>query len=100
MPRNGATDDLSFNGLTSNHTVDAVDDSIIPGFTALARSSQRHGMRTFVQLWHGGHRWAPVSGGAPLSASNVPCPLGTVNTPFAMTQDQIDRLIANDPIRD
>ena len=79
---------------TSNHTVDAVDDSIIPGFAALAKASQRHGMATFVQLWHGGHRWAPANGGAPLSASDVPCPLGTVNTPFAMTTDQIEEVIA------
>ncbi|MGH6614593.1 FAD-dependent oxidoreductase [Sphingomonas sp.] len=77
---------------SANHTVDAIDDSVIPGFTALARSSERHGMRTFVQLWHGGHRWAPASGQAPLSASTVPCPLGLVNTPFAMTQDQIDEI--------
>ena len=79
---------------TSNHTVDAVDDSIIPGFAALAKASQRHGMATFVQLWHGGHRWAPANGGAPLSASDVPSPLGTVNTPFAMTTDQIEEIIA------
>jgi 2,4-dienoyl-CoA reductase-like NADH-dependent reductase (Old Yellow Enzyme family)/thioredoxin reductase len=77
---------------TSNHTVDAVDDTVIPGFEALARSSDRFGMRTFVQLWHGGHRWAPASGQAPLSASNVPCPLGLVNTPFAMTLDQIEEI--------
>jgi 2,4-dienoyl-CoA reductase-like NADH-dependent reductase (Old Yellow Enzyme family) len=78
---------------TSNHTVDAVDDSVIPGFAALARAGARHGMRTFVQLWHGGHRWPPANGGAPLSASDVPCPLGTVNTPFAMTHDQIEEII-------
>lgn len=77
---------------TANHTVDAVDDSVIPGFAALARSSDKFGMRTFVQLWHGGHRWAPASGQAPLSASNVPCPLGLVNTPFAMTLDQIEEI--------
>jgi 2,4-dienoyl-CoA reductase-like NADH-dependent reductase (Old Yellow Enzyme family)/thioredoxin reductase len=77
---------------TSNHTVDAMDDSIIPGFAMLARSGEKHGMRTFVQLWHGGHRWAPATGQAPISASSVPCPLGLVNTPFAMTQDQIDEI--------
>ena len=77
---------------SANHTVDAVDDSIIPGFAMLARSSQKYGMRTFVQLWHGGHRWAPASGQAPISASDVPCPLGLVNTPFAMTRDQIDEI--------
>ena len=78
---------------SANHTVDAVDDSIIPGFAALGKACARHGMRTFVQLWHGGHRWPPTSGAAPLSASNVPCPLGTVNTPFAMTSDQIEEII-------
>lgn len=78
---------------TSNHTVDAYDDTIIPGFSALAKATQRHGMRTFVQLWHGGHRWAPATGQAPISASDVPCPLGTVNTPFAMTGDQIAEVI-------
>lgn len=77
---------------TSNHTIDAVDDSIIPGFERLARSARKYGMRTFVQLWHGGHRWAPATGQAPISASDVPCPLGLVNTPFAMTQDQIDEI--------
>jgi 2,4-dienoyl-CoA reductase-like NADH-dependent reductase (Old Yellow Enzyme family)/thioredoxin reductase len=77
---------------SANHTVDAVDDSIIPGFALLAKASQKHGMRTFVQLWHGGHRWAPATGQAPLSASDVPCPLGLVNTPFAMTHDQIDEI--------
>src|ERR1700740_1083272 len=50
---------------SANHTVDAVDDSIIPGFTMLAKACAAHGMRTFVQLWHGGHRWAPASGQAP-----------------------------------
>jgi 2,4-dienoyl-CoA reductase-like NADH-dependent reductase (Old Yellow Enzyme family)/thioredoxin reductase len=79
---------------SANHTVDAIDDSIIPGFAKLAESSRRHGMRTFVQLWHGGHRWAPATGQAPISASEVPCPLGLVNTPFAMTQDQIDEITA------
>ena len=77
---------------SANHTVDAVDDSIIPGFSRLAEASHRHGMRTFVQLWHGGHRWAPATGQAPLSASDVPSPLGAVNTPFAMTKDQIDMI--------
>jgi 2,4-dienoyl-CoA reductase-like NADH-dependent reductase (Old Yellow Enzyme family) len=78
---------------SANHTVDLVDDEAIPGFAALAKASQRHGMKTFVQLWHGGHRWAPANGSAPLSPSNVPCPLGVVNTPFAMTRDQIDEII-------
>ena len=78
---------------SANHTVDLVDDSAIPGFAALAKASQRHGMATFVQLWHGGHRWAPANGKAPLSPSTVPSPLGTVNTPFAMTKDQIDEII-------
>jgi 2,4-dienoyl-CoA reductase-like NADH-dependent reductase (Old Yellow Enzyme family) len=74
---------------SSNHTVNALDDSIIPGFAALAKACSAHGMRTFVQLWHGGHRWAPTSGMAPLSASDVPCPLGVTNTPQPMTLDQI-----------
>jgi 2,4-dienoyl-CoA reductase-like NADH-dependent reductase (Old Yellow Enzyme family)/thioredoxin reductase len=77
---------------SANHTVDAVDDSIIPGFAALAKACSAHGMKTFVQLWHGGHRWAPASGQAPLSASDVPCPLGVVNTPQPMTLDQIDEI--------
>jgi 2,4-dienoyl-CoA reductase-like NADH-dependent reductase (Old Yellow Enzyme family)/thioredoxin reductase len=78
---------------SSTHTVNAFDDSIIPGFSALAKACERHGMRSFVQLWHGGHRWAPVSGQAPWSASNVPCPLGSVNVPFAMTKSQIDIVV-------
>jgi 2,4-dienoyl-CoA reductase-like NADH-dependent reductase (Old Yellow Enzyme family) len=78
---------------SSNHTVNAFDDSIIPGFSALARACERHGMRSFVQLWHGGHRWAPANGQAPWSASNVPCPLGSVNVPFAMTHSQIDEIV-------
>lgn len=77
---------------TSNHTVNAMDDSIIPGFAALGQACGRHGMRTFVQLWHGGHRWAPANGQAPISASDVPCPLGVTNTPQPMTLDQIDEL--------
>lgn len=77
---------------SSNHTVNALDDSIIPGFAALAKSGAKHGMRTFVQLWHGGHRWAPANGQAPISPSDVPCPLGLVNTPFAMTEDQIEEV--------
>ncbi len=78
---------------TSNHTVNAWDDSIIPGFRQLANACRQHGMRMFVQLWHGGHRWAPANGRAPLSASTVPCPLGSVNTPFAMTRDQIAEIV-------
>lgn len=78
---------------TSNHTVNAFDDSIIPGFTALAKACGQHGMRTFVQLWHGGHRWAPTDGRAPISASDVPCPNGQTNTPQPMTLDQIEEII-------
>lgn len=78
---------------TSNHTVNAWDDSVIAGFASLARSAQRYGMATFVQLWHGGHRWAPSSGRAGLSPSDVPCPQGAVPVPFAMTQDQIDEIV-------
>ncbi|MDX2235340.1 MAG: FAD-dependent oxidoreductase [Hyphomonadaceae bacterium] len=75
------------------HTVYAWDDSIIPGFAQLARAMQKHDMRMFVQLWHGGHRWGPAGGGAPWSASNVPCPLGAVNTPQPMTVDQIEEVV-------
>ena len=78
---------------TSCPTVNAFDDSVIPGFSALAKACAPHGMRNFVQLWHGGHRWAPANGTAPWSASNVPCPLGSVNVPFAMTQNQIDDIV-------
>lgn len=77
---------------SANHTVDAVDDSIIPGLAALGKACAAHGMRTFVQLWHGGHRWAPANGQAPISASDVPCPLGVVNTPQPMTLDQIEEI--------
>lgn len=77
---------------SANHTINALDDSIIPGFAAYAAATQRHGMKTFVQLWHGGHRWAPADGRAPLSPSDVPCPLGSVNTPLPMTQDQIEEI--------
>lgn len=77
---------------SANHTVNALDDSIIPGFAKLGDACSRHGMRTFVQLWHGGHRWAPASGQAPISASDVPCPLGVTNTPQPMTIDQIEEI--------
>lgn len=77
---------------TSNHTVNALDDSIIPGFARLGEACSRHGMRTFVQLWHGGHRWAPANGQAPISASDVPCPLGVTNTPQPMTIDLIEEV--------
>jgi len=77
---------------SANHTVDAVDDSIVPAFAALAKACSAHGMKTFVQLWHGGHRWAPANGMAPLSASDVPCPLGITNTPQPMTLDQIEEI--------
>jgi 2,4-dienoyl-CoA reductase-like NADH-dependent reductase (Old Yellow Enzyme family) len=77
---------------TSNHTVNALDDSIIPGFAKLGEACSRHGMRTFVQLWHGGHRWAPANGQAPISPSDVPCPLGVTNTPQPMTLDQIEEM--------
>lgn len=77
---------------SSNHTVNALDDTIIPGFAALGQACSRHGMRTFVQLWHGGHRWAPADGKAPISASDVPCPFGVTNTPQPMTLDQIEEI--------
>ena len=78
---------------TSNHTINAYDDAIIPGFRRIAAACRPHGMRTFVQLWHGGHRWAPANGHAPWSPSTVPSPLGAVNTPFAMTRDQIAEVV-------
>lgn len=78
---------------TASHGISAADDSAIAGFSALARASQRHGMATFVQLWHGGHRWAPATGRAGLSASDIPCPQGAVPVPFAMTHDQIAEIV-------
>ncbi len=75
------------------HTVTAWDDNIIPGFKRLAEAHHQHGARMFVQLWHGGHRWAPANGTAPISASSVPSPLGAVNTPLPMTLDQIDMIV-------
>ena len=78
---------------TASHGINAEDDSVIAGFSALAKACQPHGMATFVQLWHGGHRWAPSTGGAGLSASDVPCPQGAVPVPFAMTTQQIAEIV-------
>lgn len=78
---------------TFTHSFYAWTDDVIPGFQKLSRATRQHGMRNFVQLWHGGHRWAPINGQPGLSPSTVPSPLGAVNVPFAMTLDQIDELI-------
>ena len=75
---------------SANHTVDW-STMRRSWFRRVAKASQRHGMKTFVQLWHGG-----IAGRRPTAPRRFlqrPCPLGVVNTPFAMTRDQIDEII-------
>lgn len=76
----------------SNHTINVWDDSIIPGFARIADAVRPHGMRLFVQLWHGGHRWPPADGSPGWSASTVPNHIGGV--PIEMSEDEVAEIVA------
>lgn len=75
-----------------NNTLFGWDDEIIPGFRKISAAMHKHGMKLFTQLWHGGQHWPSADGQPPWSASNVPSPWGFV--PVAMTQDQIEEIVA------
>lgn len=68
------------------------DDSIIPGFKRISDAMHQHGMKLFVQVWHGGHHWPNIDGSPPWSASDVPSPWGFV--PVPMSRDRIAEIVA------
>jgi len=75
----------------SNRTLYGWDDNIIPGFQRISDAVHRHGMKLFVQIWHGGHHWPGVDGSPPWSPSTVPSPWGFV--PVAMDAQRIVEVI-------
>jgi NADH:flavin oxidoreductase / NADH oxidase family/SnoaL-like domain len=52
--------------------LDASTDRVIDGWSRVADAVQRHGMRVFAQLFHGGNQFDPLDGSAPWSASTIP----------------------------
>jgi 2,4-dienoyl-CoA reductase-like NADH-dependent reductase (Old Yellow Enzyme family)/threonine dehydrogenase-like Zn-dependent dehydrogenase len=76
---------------SSNRTIYGWSDSIIPDFQRIASAMHRHGMKLFVQVWHGGHHWPNIDGSPPWSASDVPSPWGFV--PVPMSRDQIGEIV-------
>jgi 2,4-dienoyl-CoA reductase-like NADH-dependent reductase (Old Yellow Enzyme family) len=70
-----------------------LDDSIVPGYRALAEAVAPTGMRVFQQLWHGGHIYPQPDGSPPLAPGEVPSHIAGV-APRPMTRAQIDELIA------
>jgi 2,4-dienoyl-CoA reductase-like NADH-dependent reductase (Old Yellow Enzyme family) len=70
----------------------AWDDEIVGGFERIAAVAEPHGMRLFVQLYHGGGHRGPVDGSPAWSASAVPS-FVTGQLPVAMTQGQIDEIV-------
>jgi len=70
-----------------------LDDSIVPGYRALAAAVAPTGMRLFQQLWHGGHIYMQPDGSPPLAPGDVPSHIAGV-APRPMTRAQIEELIA------
>jgi len=71
-----------------------LDESIVPGYRALAAAIAPTGMRLFQQLWHGGHIYAQPDGSPPLAPGDVPSHIAGV-APRPMTRRQIEELIAS-----
>lgn len=76
----------------ANRTLYGWDDSVIPGFQRISSAMHRHGMKLFVQVWHGGHHWPGGDGSTPWSPSDVPSPWGFV--PLPMSTDHIGEIVA------
>lgn len=74
----------------TNRTIYAWDDTVIPGFQALARAVRPHGMKMFAQVWHAGHVY-PGLDGISWGPSAVPSPMGGL--PLAMTEAMIEEMI-------
>jgi 2,4-dienoyl-CoA reductase-like NADH-dependent reductase (Old Yellow Enzyme family) len=70
-----------------------IGDDLRAGHERLMDAVAPHGMAVFQQLWHGGHHAAPLDGGPPWSASDIPSPLLGV-VPVAMTRTMIDEVVA------
>jgi 2,4-dienoyl-CoA reductase-like NADH-dependent reductase (Old Yellow Enzyme family) len=70
-----------------------LDDTIVPGYRALAAAVAPTGMRLFQQLWHGGHIYMQPDGSPPLAPGDVPSHIAGV-APRPMTRAQIEELIA------
>jgi 2,4-dienoyl-CoA reductase-like NADH-dependent reductase (Old Yellow Enzyme family) len=70
-----------------------LDDTIVPGYRALAAAIAPTGMRVFQQLWHGGHIYNQPDGSPPLAPGDVPSHIAGV-APRPMTIGQIEELIA------
>lgn len=70
-----------------------LDDSIVPGYRALAAAIAPTGMRLFQQLWHGGHIYVQPDGSPPLAPGDVPSHIAGL-APRPMTRPQIEELIA------
>jgi 2,4-dienoyl-CoA reductase-like NADH-dependent reductase (Old Yellow Enzyme family)/thioredoxin reductase len=73
---------------TINIFAPGVDD----GYRKMVELLRPLGMRSFQQLWHGGHNAHPVDGGAPWSASDIASP-GYGAVPVPMTRAMIDTII-------
>jgi 2,4-dienoyl-CoA reductase-like NADH-dependent reductase (Old Yellow Enzyme family) len=50
----------------------AFDDAATAGYARLMDAVEPHGMRVFVQLWHGGHHYSQPGGRPPRGVSRVP----------------------------
>lgn len=68
------------------------DDESVEGLEKFAERMGRYPMRTFVQLWHGGHNAFTVDGSPPWSASATPGPLVGVQA-TAMSRAQIGEIV-------
>jgi len=63
------------------------------GYRRMMERLKPTGMKTFQQLWHGGHHVLPVDGSPPWSCSDQPSPEAGI-VPIAMTRAMIDEIIA------
>src|SRR5438552_6965511 len=68
------------------------DDESVQGLAQFASRMSRYPMKTFVQLWHGGHNAFTADGSPPWSASATPGVLAGVQA-IAMSQAQISEIV-------
>ena len=72
----------------------ALDDETSAGYRKLTEAIEPHGMRLFVQLWHGGHHYSQPGGQPPRGVSRVPSPVNSA-PPIPLDTHEIAGIVHN-----